>query len=207
VEFELTTPTGAALVTTLAEGRGLPADFVPETTAYGAGARDLAEQPNLLRLVVGTAARAGEELATVACDLDDLSPQLFEPLAEALVAAGAREVHWHSVQMKKMRPGISICVLAPVSLVPAVGRALFRETTTLGYRWWPVQRETLERETGEVDTSWGRIAVKRIRRWDGAWEVRPEYEACREVARARGLAVRDVMAAVQAEIDGRPSRS
>src|SRR5687768_8010963 len=108
VEAELTTPTGAALVTTLAEGRGLPADFVPEITAYGAGSRDFEEQPNLLRLVLGTVPVGAEELAIVECDLDDLSPQLFEPLGEALVEAGAREVHWHPVQMKKMRPGITV---------------------------------------------------------------------------------------------------
>ena len=204
VEAELTTPTGAALVTTLAEGRGLPPDFTPEITAYGAGTRDLPEQPNLLRLVVGTAPVGSEDLAIVECDLDDMSPQLFEPLAEALVAAGAREVHWHPVQMKKMRPGITVTALAAVSAVPVVGGALFRETTTLGYRWWPVSRETLAREEGEVETSWGRIAIKRVRRWDGLWEARPEYEACRAVARARGLPVRDVLAAIQAELDGRP---
>ena len=203
VEAELTTPTGAALVTTLAEGRGFPADFTPETIGYGAGSRELAEQPNLLRLVVGSAAAAAEELAIVECDLDDLSPQLFEPLGEALAAAGAREVHWHPVQMKKMRPGVTVRALAPVARVPLVGRALFRETTTLGYRWWPVAREVLAREETELETSWGRIAVKRVRRWDGDWELRPEYEACRAVARQRGLPVRDVLAAVQAELDGR----
>jgi uncharacterized protein (TIGR00299 family) protein len=203
VEAELTTPTGAALVTTLAEGRGIPPDFVPETTAYGAATREFAEQPNLLRLIVGSAAMAEEELAIVACDLDDLSPQLFEPLAEALEAAGAREVHWHSVQMKKRRPGVSVEVLAPSARVPEVGIALFRETTTLGYRWWPVARATLAREETEVETSWGRLAVKRVRRWDGGWELRPEYDAVREIARARGVPVRDAMAAIQAELDGR----
>lgn len=201
VEFELTTPTGAALVASLAAGYGLPADFVVETTGYGAASRDFPEQPNLLRLIVGTAAIGTEELAVVECDLDDLAPQLFEPLAEALDATGAREVHWYSLQMKKRRPGVTVRVLAPVSAVPEIGRALFRETTTLGYRWWSVAREVLAREDTEIDTRWGRIAVKRVRRWDGVWEVRPEYEACREVARRRGIPVRDVLAALQAELD------
>jgi len=204
-QVELTTPTGAALVTTLAEGRGVPADFAPETTAYGAGTRELDAQPNLLRLIVGTvpAGEAGE-LVIVECDLDDLSPQLFEPLAEALSAAGAREVHWHPVQMKKMRPGVTVQVLVEAGMVTAVGAALYRETTTLGYRWWPVRRETLAREEALAATSLGTLAVKRVRRPDGTWETRPEYEACREVARARGMAVRDVIAIVQAELDGRP---
>lgn len=204
VEAELTTPTGAALVTTLAEGRGLPADFVPETTAYGAGTREIAVQPNLLRLVVGTVAAEMGELAIVECDLDDLSPQLFEPLAGALYQAGAREVHWTPVQMKKGRPGVTVRALAARPLVTEIGRILFRETTTLGYRFWPVLRETLERESAVVDTSWGRVAVKRVRRPDGRWEVRPEYDACRDLAAARGVPVRDVIAALSAELNHPP---
>ncbi|MGH7549687.1 MAG: nickel pincer cofactor biosynthesis protein LarC [Gemmatimonadota bacterium] len=202
VEVELTTPTGAALVTTLAEGRGLPADFVPETTGYGAGTRELDDRPNLLRLVVGSIGDPhGGSLAIVETDLDDLSPQLFEPLAEGLYAAGAREVHWVPVQMKKQRPGTTVRIVAPLDLVPSMGRLLFRETTTLGYRWWPVSRETLAREAATVKTEWGEVAVKRVRREDGRWEVRPEYEACRAIAKARGLPVREVMAALTAELN------
>ncbi len=200
VEVELTTPTGAALVTTLAEGRGLPADFVPERTAYGAATRDLAEQPNLLRLVVGRSGATAEPLTVVECDLDDLPPQLFEPLADALHEAGARDVVWQAVQMKKRRPGVTVRALVPAPRVPAVGAALFRETTTLGYRYWAVERETLAREEIQLDTAWGPVAVKRIRRADGGVELRPEYDACREIARARGLPVREVLAALSAEL-------
>jgi uncharacterized protein (TIGR00299 family) protein len=202
VPAELTTPTGAAIVTTLAEGRGLPADFVPETTAYGAGTRDHPEQPNVLRLVIGATVEGAEELVVVECDLDDLSPQLFEPLAEALDDAGAREVHWYPVQMKKRRPGITVRVLALASRLDQIGTALFRETTTLGYRWWPVARRTLAREEGEVATSWGSVAIKRVRRLDGTWEVRPEYESCRMLAKRHGIAVREMMLRIQSELDG-----
>ena len=202
VEAELTTPTGAALVTTLAEGRGLPADLVPETIGYGAGTRTLDGRPNLLRLVVGTIRDThGGPLAIVETDLDDLSPQLFEPLAEGLYAAGAREVHWIPVQMKKQRPGTTVRVVAPLDLVPAMGSLLFRETTTLGYRWWPVSRATLARESAVARTRWGEVEVKRVRREDGRWEVRPEYEACRAIAREQGLPVREVMAALTAELN------
>ncbi len=202
VEAELTTPTGAALVTTLAEGRGLPTDFVPETTGYGAGTRKFDDLPNLLRLVIGSIGDAhGGPLAIVETDLDDLSPQLFEPLAEGLYAAGAREVHWVAVQMKKQRPGTTVRIVVPQNLVPSMGRLLFRETTTLGYRWWPVSRETLMREEAMLDTTWGEVAVKRVRREDGRWEIRPEYDACRAIARARGVPVRDVLAALTAELN------
>jgi uncharacterized protein (TIGR00299 family) protein len=202
VPAELTTPTGAALVTTLARGRGVPADFVPETTAYGAGTRDHAEQPNVLRLVIGETVKGAEEIVVVECDLDDLSPQLFEPLAEALDAAGASEVHWYPVQMKKRRPGVTVRVLVLASRLDEVGAALFRETTTLGYRWWPVARQTLAREEGEVATSWGRVKVKRVRRRDGTWETRPEYESCRALAQHHGIAVREMMLRLQSELDG-----
>jgi len=200
---ELTTPTGAALVTTLAEGRGVPADFVPETTAYGAATRDLEEQPNVLRLVVGTAAGGAETLAVVECDVDDLDPRLFEPTAEALTEAGAREVHWIAVQMKKRRPGVTIKTLAPVSRVSAVGDALFRETTTIGYRWWPAAREILARKSDEVETSFGTVAIKRVRRRDGTWETRPEYDDCHRIARERGLPTRAVVDAIDAELADR----
>jgi uncharacterized protein (DUF111 family) len=201
VAAELTTPTGAALATTLAEGRGLPADFVPEKVGYGAATRELVEQPNLLRIVIGTSAVSSPALVMVECDLDDLSPQFFEPLAERLYDAGAVEVHWMPVQMKKQRPGVTVRALAPMTMVERVGQAFFTETTTIGFRWWPVWRETLAREEAEVETSLGTVAVKRVRRPDGRWETRPEYESCREIARRLDRSVRDVLAALTAELN------
>jgi hypothetical protein len=201
VAAELTTPTGAALVTTLAEGRGLPLDFVPERVGYGAGTKELDEQPNLLRIVLGATTAPAEELAAIECDLDDLSPQLFEPLAERLYEAGAVEVHWMPVQMKKQRPGVTVRALAPLGVVERVGAQLFAETTTTGYRWWRVSRHTLAREAAEVETSFGRVAVKRVRRPDGRWEVRPEYESYREIARRIDRPVRDVLNALTAELN------
>jgi len=201
VEVELTTPTGAALVTTLASGHGMPPSFVPETIGYGGGTRELEGRPNHLRLVIGTVEQgAAEGLAIVETDLDDLSPQLFEPLAEGLYEAGAREVHWTAVQMKKQRPGTTVRILAPIDRVPEMGRVLFRETTTLGYRWWPVRREILARESGTALTRWGEIQVKRVRRPDGKLEIRPEYDACRRIADETGLPVREVMAAIAADL-------
>ena len=204
VAAELTTPTGAALVTTLAEGRGVPAGFVPSGVGYGAGTRELETQPNLLRIVIGESATPDQDVAIVECDLDDLSPQLFEPLAERLYAAGAVEVHWMPVQMKKQRPGVTVRALGPLHAVKQLGEALFAETTTIGFRWWPVSRTTLAREAAEVVTSLGNVAVKRIRRLDGRWEVRPEYESCLEIARRLDRPVRDVMAALTAELNPEP---
>ena len=204
VAVELTTPTGAALVTTLAEGRGIPVGFVPSLMGYGAGTRELETQPNLLRIVIGDAAAPEDEVAIVECDLDDMSPQLFEPLADGLYAAGALDVHWTPVQMKKQRPGVTVRVLGPLGAVERLGEVLFAETTTIGFRWWPVSRSTLVRETGEAVSSLGTVAVKRVRRADGRWEVRPEYESCRDIARRLERPVRDVLAALTAELNPEP---
>ena len=96
---------------------------------------------------------------------------------------------------------VTVRVLAPLGAIDGVAEALFAETTTLGFRWWPVSRETLRREEAVVETSLGRVAVKRVRRPDGRWETRPEYESCREIARRRNLPVRDVLAALGAELN------
>ncbi len=200
VRAELTTPTGAALVTTLASTQGLPPDFVPDYVGYGAGTRELDEQPNLLRLVVGDSREGAQQLSVVECDLDDLEPRFFGPLADRLYAAGAVEVHWVPVQMKKQRPGVTVRLLAPHEAVDATSEVLFNETTTLGVRYWGVARHTLARESIELDTSFGRVAVKRVRRRDGRVELRPEFDACRTIAEARGVAVRDVVAALTAEL-------
>ena len=105
------------------------------------------------------------------------------------------------VQMKKQRPGVTVRVLAPVAAIEGVGEALFAETTTIGFRWWPVSRAILEREEAEVESSFGTVAVKRVRRPDGRWEMRPEYESCREIARRLDMSVRDVLAALTAELN------
>jgi uncharacterized protein (TIGR00299 family) protein len=200
VQAELTTPTGAALVTTLASAQGLPPDFVPDHVGYGAGTREFDEQPNLLRLIIGNSREPAQQLALVECDLDDLEPRFFGPLADRLYGVGAVEVHWVPVQMKKRRPGVTVRLLAPHEAVDATTEVLFNETTTLGVRYWNVARHTLARESIEVETSFGRVAVKRVRRRDGRVELRPEFDACRAIAEARGVAVRDVVAALTAEL-------
>lgn len=199
VATELTTPTGAALVSTLA-APGPAGDLVPDAIGYGAGTKELEEQPNLLRLVVGRIDEERSGMAVVECDLDDLDPRVYGPLAEHLYAAGAVEVHWVAVQMKKQRPGVTARVLCPVSRVEATGDVLLRETTTLGVRSWPVTRRTLERSVVSVTTSLGEVPAKRVVRRDGRVELRPEFEACLAIARGQGIPVRDVLQALAAEL-------
>jgi pyridinium-3,5-bisthiocarboxylic acid mononucleotide nickel chelatase len=205
VDAELVTPTGAAIVAALAA----PGDVGPfpamtvEGVGYGAGAREFAEVPNLLRAVAGrraagAAGRGRERAVVVETNLDDMNPQLFEPLVARLAAAGALDVTLVPVQMKKGRPGVTVQVLCRPGEVAAAVEALFAESTALGVRTYEVERSVLRRAVRSVATAYGEVAVKLG--GDGAVvrNVQPEYEACRRVAEARGVPVKAVHAAAVA---------
>jgi uncharacterized protein (TIGR00299 family) protein len=194
---ELLTPTGALLVTAFAESYGpLPA-LRPEAIGHGAGARDTPGRPNVLRLVVGQAADAarGERVLVLEAELDDMSPQLCEPLFERLGAAGALDVYFTPVSMKKGRPGILITCLAKPEAREAIEEALFSETTTLGVRRQEWERSVLERRSVPVETSYGTIRVKLGERAGRVYNAQPEFEDCRRAAQARGVPVKEVWAA------------
>jgi uncharacterized protein (DUF111 family) len=208
VRAELVTPTGAAILTTLAIPGPLPPMTV-ERIGWGAGTREL-EIPNLLRVLIGppvaVAAAAGpagdpatETLATVETTIDDMSPQLYEPLLERLLEAGALDVYLTPVIMKRSRPGVVLTALAPPALAPALAALLFRESTTIGVRWGEVRRQRLPRELRVVETAYGPVTFK-VSYQDGrAVTVTPEFEEVRRIARDRGLATRAVLEAVRLE--------
>jgi uncharacterized protein (DUF111 family) len=205
VTAELTTPTGAAIVTTLAEPPGGPPALVARRTGYGAGSRDRADPPNCLRLTLGDALSAGvdggaERLVQIETHIDDMNPQIYGWLEEQLLGAGARDVFLTAVIMKKGRPGTLVTCLADEGRVEALTAVLLRETTTLGVRSWPVERRVLERSAETVATSLGSVRVKRVRTADGREDVRPEYEDCRRLAAEHGLALREVLARVTLEV-------
>jgi uncharacterized protein (TIGR00299 family) protein len=199
-EGELLTPTGALLVTAFAESYGpLPA-LRPEAFGHGAGSRDTPGRPNVLRLVVGQdgEAAAGERVLVLEAELDDMSPQLCEPLVERLSAAGALDVYFTAVQMKKGRPGILITCLARPDGREAIEEVLFSETTTLGVRRQEWQRSALERRSVEVATPYGAVRVKLGGRAGRVYNAQPEFEDCRQAASARGVPVKEVWAAALA---------
>jgi uncharacterized protein (TIGR00299 family) protein len=199
-EGELLTPTGALLVTAFAESYGpLPA-LRPEAVGHGAGSRDTPGRPNVLRLVVGQAgeAGAGERVLVLEAELDDMSPQLCEPLVERLSAAGALDVYFTAVQMKKGRPGILITCLARPDGWEALEEVLFSETTTLGVRRQEWQRSALERRSVEVETPYGAVRVKLGGRAGRVYNAQPEFEDCRQAAATRGVPVKEVWAAALA---------
>lgn len=208
VEGELTTPTGAAIVTTLADAfGGLPAMRL-DRIGYGAGARDLAEQANVLRLLVGECADPAGPVAEledpiwmVETNLDDVPGEWVAHCAERLLAAGAVDVYTVPIHMKKNRPATLLVVLCHDAELVALEQIIFRETGSLGIRRWPVQRHVLPRRAHDVITPWGRVDGKVARLADGSVRFAPEYESCRQAAASAGCPLRVVYQAAQRAFD------
>jgi hypothetical protein len=193
IEAELATPTGVAIVRTLAGGFGPMPAMCIETTGYGAGSRDL-PIPNLLRVTIGQAGSAYEadEVTLIETNIDDMSPEIIGYVCELLLSQGALDVYTTSVFMKKNRPGTLLSVLARPADEDAVVAILFKETTTLGVRIGRLRRQKLARETVEVDTRFGSATVKVSRRDGLIANVAPEYESVRKIALERSIPLKDV---------------
>ena len=199
---EMVTPTGAAIL------RGLDARSVPPPPArlvrvgYGAGTRHLDDRPNVLRVALAEPLVAGalatDEMLVVACNIDDMNPELYEHVMTRLFAVGAADVTLTPVHMKKGRPGIELQALVALDARDAVAGVLLAETTTLGVRAHGVTRWKVARRSAEVETPYGPIAVK-IAGGIGTPElVTPEYESCRAAAERHAVPLRIVYEAARA---------
>ena len=200
VQRELVTPTGAAIISTMASRFGPQPSMTVHAIGLGAGSAELAEQPNVLRLFVGEAAArpsdasSEDDLIVLEANLDDMNPQVYGYFAERALEAGALDVFSTAVQMKKNRPGQLLTVLCKPADREILSDLLFRETTTLGVRQSNVQRRALQRESVTVETSLGSIRVKIARLHGRILNVAPEYEDCRRVAAERGIPLKQVFA-------------
>jgi uncharacterized protein (TIGR00299 family) protein len=194
---ELTTPTGALLVTGLTDTYGPLPPCRIERVGYGAGGRDLQDHPNVFRVLVADddVEASRTTVAVLEFEIDDMNPQLYGVLMESLLAAGAHDVFYTPVQMKKNRPGTLVTVVAAPERRPAIADIVFRETTTLGVRYHEQARECLARERVLVGTPWGEVAVKLARRNGRVANAAPEFDDCVRLARVHGVAVKDVHAA------------
>jgi pyridinium-3,5-bisthiocarboxylic acid mononucleotide nickel chelatase len=199
VAAELVTPTGALLITEYAKRFGPLPEMRIDVVGYGAGDRDFSDHPNVLRLLVGeTASTPGlERIVVLECEIDDMNPQLFGPLMDALYAAGALEVFYAAVQMKKNRPGTLVTVIAPPDRREALAGKLFAETTTIGVRYQELLRERLEREIRILDTPVGPIRFKVATRDGRVLNAAPEFDDCAKAAAERGMSIKDVHAIAQ----------
>ena len=205
IQRELVTPTGAAIVATLASRFGPQPEMTVAAIGLGAGSAELAEQPNVLRLFVGeTVARRDdpthydanldEDIVVLEANLDDMNPQVYGYFAERALQAGALDVFSIPVQMKKNRPGQLVTVLCQPADREKLSDLLFQETTTLGVRQSNVKRRTLQRESIAVETSLGSIRMKIARLNGHILNVAPEYEDCQKVAAERGVPLKQVLA-------------
>jgi len=195
IEAELTTPTGAAVITTLAESFGPRPYMLITNTAYGAGTRDL-EIPNLLRINLGKFLESSfniDFVNVIETNIDDMNPQFYDTIMEKLFKAGALDVFITPVQMKKNRPGSVLTVLCPDESTEKIVNVLLRETTTLGVRiLQKVQRYSLEREIKTVSTEWGKIRIKVAKNKGKVFNVAPEYEDCKKISLEHNVPLKKV---------------
>jgi uncharacterized protein (TIGR00299 family) protein len=199
VQAELVTPTGAAIVKTLAARFAAFPEMKIEKSGYGAGSREFAGVPNVVRLVIGEAAprlaakTASETITVLEANLDDLNPQVFGYVMDRLLEEGALDAFGMPVQMKKNRPGTLLTVLCKPEDAEKLTQIIFTETTTLGVRHRDEVRQTLARRWESVHTRWGQVRIKIASMNGTVTNYAPEYEDCRRIAAEHRVPLKTVM--------------
>jgi len=194
---ELMTPTGALLITEYAKSYGAVPPMRVERVGYGAGSRDVPECPNVLRVLIGEGDRTSpaRRVVVIEADIDDMNPQIFGVLIDQLIGAGALDVFYTSIQMKKNRPGTLLTIVAAPDARERLTKMVFRETTTIGVRYTEMERECLDRETTTVHTACGQVRIKVARRNGEVLNASPEFDDCVRLAAESGKPIKDVQAA------------
>jgi len=201
---ELVTPTGAAIAAEIATFGPLP-EMSVERVGYGIGERQLADRPNLLRGILGTAAAAGtgtgDRVMVIESHIDDANPEWLGHLQERLLAEGALDVGYGALQMKKNRPGVRVTVVAPPERAERLARLLLRQSSASGVRLFEARRLKLARRQAKVATPLGEAEVKLLFDGDELVRVTPEFESCRRLAEASGLPLPEVYRLVERGAD------
>jgi len=202
VQSELVTPTGAAIVATLAGEIGILPQMTVRTAGYGAGDKDF-PHPNVMRLIIGDidvpeSCLPLEQgfIAVIEATIDDMNPEFYSFLGEGLLAAGAVDYYYTPVYMKKQRPGTKVTVLSDIKDADRIAGYLLAQTTTLGCRIRKEQRLIADRKVMQVATSYGKVEVKFS---PTTKTVSPEYESCWRTAKAAGVSVKEVYDAAKAK--------
>ncbi|MCI0403769.1 MAG: nickel pincer cofactor biosynthesis protein LarC [Acidobacteria bacterium] len=202
IQRELVTPTGAALVAGLVNRFGPLPPMTVAKIGYGAGSFEFKEQPNVLRLFLGETAEAAAsaeepEASILEANLDDMSPEVGGYVLEQALAAGALDVYFTPVQMKKNRPGVVLTVICPPERADALARLIFEQTTTIGLRQSSARRRVLERTFITVKTPLGEVRMKLARLNGRILNAAPEYDDCQRLAREKGVPLKQVLADAQ----------
>lgn len=203
IPFELTTPTGAAIIKAIASSFGPMPAMTIEAAGYGAGKKDFMESANLLRSMVGSvdedaAAESGERLLALETNIDDMNPQIAGYLLEKLLSAGALDAFYTPVHMKKSRPGILLTVLTDEGKKQDLLDMIFDESTSIGVRAYPVERFCLKRKIVKVKTEYGMIRVKVSVRKGKTVNAQPEYEDLKAAAEKKKIPLKRVLDAARA---------
>ncbi len=201
IPFELTTPTGAALIRELADNFATLPMMRINRICYGAGQKDIPGSPNVIRLFVGQAVSSADSTSTlkvtvIETNIDDMNPQAYEYLMELLFSAGALDVCLVPVIMKKGRPGVVLTVLCGGDRKADIVDMLFRETTTIGVRFYEASRAVLDREIKKVETPFGKVRTKIAKAGRGMFKSFPEYEDCKRIAKEHKIPLLEVMGLV-----------
>jgi hypothetical protein len=193
---EMVTPTGALLIQSYASEFGAIPAMRVAAIGYGAGSRDFADAPNVLRVLVGEddAAAPAQSVVVIEAEIDDMNPQIFGLLMDQLLAQGALDVFYTAIQMKKNRPGTLLTIVAAPDARQRLTTTVFRETTTIGVRYREMTRECLDRETVTVETPLGPIRFKVARRDGEVLNASPEFDDCVRIAQEHGKPVKDIQA-------------
>jgi uncharacterized protein (TIGR00299 family) protein len=201
VPHELVTPTGAAIVSSQTREFGVMPDMVIKKVGYGAGQRELKNTPNLLRVILGNETQSAvedaenlkeDQIEILETSIDDMNPELFGHLMDRLFEDGALDVCWVPIHMKKNRPATMLQVLCKTGRRDRLIGRILSETTTLGVRFYPSRRRILWRDKIEIETSYGKISVKRVKDPQGTIRMIPEFEICQKIAREHDLPLRVV---------------
>jgi pyridinium-3,5-bisthiocarboxylic acid mononucleotide nickel chelatase len=203
VDFEATTPTGAAILSALGTIFGTDPLMRIEKTGYGVGQKDHPQVPNLLRIFVGETediADKGHEALLIECNIDDMNPEFFEYISEKLFEAGASDVYVTNIIMKKVRPGIVLSVICEKGISEKIKRIIFSESTTLGIRVFPFIKDTLVRKFEKAETTYGIVTVKRSFYKGKEVSFKPEYSECRELALKKGIPLKEIYRNILTEI-------
>jgi pyridinium-3,5-bisthiocarboxylic acid mononucleotide nickel chelatase len=211
INFELTTPSGAAIIKTLSCGviNTNEVNFKVSKIGFGSGTFDIEEVPNLLRVILGEIIETDfakiDKLVNIETNIDDLNPQVYPFLMERLFNIGVMDVYYTQIIMKKGRPGIMLSVLTEPALLDNVLEILYSETTTLGVRVTDVDRHKLKREFIECESSFGKVNAKKVylnSDNSGYFRIVPEFEECKRLALSLNIPLKDIYNQLYRDLNG-----
>jgi pyridinium-3,5-bisthiocarboxylic acid mononucleotide nickel chelatase len=203
VDFEATTPTGAAIIAALGTEFGQESTIIIEKTAYGIGHKEHPAVPNLLRVFIGektASSESGHTALHLECNIDDMNPEFFEYISDRLFTAGASDVFLTNILMKKGRPGIVLNVICEAEKAESLKGIIFTESTSLGIRTFPFRKDTLVRRFEKIITIYGEVTVKRSYYNDNEVSCKPEYDDYKRIATETGTPIKEVYNNIMASL-------